>query len=324
MNKDTGRPARTAMPPFISPSLATLAAEPPVGSQWAHEIKFDGYRLQARIENGSVQLLTRSGLDWTDKFGALAKALLSLKVSSAIIDGEVVVENEHGASSFTELVADLKAKRSDRMVFFAFDLMFFNGTDLRAAALIDRKAQLKRLLGRRKKDAPVRYSDHVVGHGGTMLAEACKLGLEGIISKRLDKPYRSGRGNKWLKAKCILTDEFIVVGYLDSNAVRDAIGALVVGFYDGERLVYAGRVGTGFNRRVARELRQQLEKGRTETSPLSTAVDAVQAKGVVWVKPRVVAQVEYRAWTGDGLLRHASFKALRDDKRPRQVKDPGK
>lgn len=324
MSKKPDRPARTAMPPFIAPSLAKLVAEPPLGEGWAHEIKFDGYRLQARIENGNVRLLTRSGLDWTEKFGALSAALLSLKVTSAIIDGEVVVENELGASSFSNLVAALKARRSDRMIYFAFDLMFLNGKDLRASALVERKGKLKQLLESRKKDAQVRFSDHVFGHGATMLAEACKLGLEGIISKRLDKPYRSGRGNDWLKAKCILTDEFVVIGYLDSNAVRKAVGALVVGFYDRSKLVYAGRVGTGFNRRVASELWQQLQNARIETSPLSKSVDSEQAKSVIWVKPLVVAQVDYRAWTADGLLRHASFKALRDDKRPRQVTDPRK
>ena len=155
-----------------------------------------------------------------------------------------------------------------------------------------------------------------------MLAEVCTLGLEGTISKRLDKPYRSGRGTAWLKSKCVQTDEFVVVGYLNSNAVTNAIGALVVGFYDGKKLVYAGRVGTGFHQRVAGELWQQLQKLKTETSALGAPVEAVQAKGVVWVKPRVVAQVAYRAWTGDGLLRHAVFKALRDDKPARSVMNP--
>ncbi len=312
---------RAVMPAFIEPCLATLAAEPPGSAQWAHEIKFDGYRLQARIDNGKVQLLTRSGLDWSEKFGGLAKALLTLQVTSAIVDGEVVVEDERGASSFIELVSDLKARRSGRMVFFAFDLLYLNDADTRSLPLADRKALLKRLLPRRKK-GPVRFSDHVQGNGASMLAEACKLGLEGIISKRLDKPYRSGRGVDWLKAKCIQTDEFVVAGYLNSNAVKDAVGALAVGFYDGKRLIYAGRVGTGFNRRVAGDLWQQLSKLRKETSPFETPVDAAQARGVVWVKPTLVAQIEYRAWTRDGVLRRASFKALRADKRASHVTDP--
>lgn len=312
---------RAVMPVFIEPCLATLAAVPPGSAQWAHEIKFDGYRLQARIDIGKVLLLTRSGLDWTAKFSGLAQALGALKVTSAIVDGEVVVEDERGASSFVELVSDLKARRSARMVYFAFDLLYLDDTDTRALPLADRKTLLKRLLPRRK-NSHVRYSEHVQGNGATMFAEACKLGLEGIISKRLDKPYRSGRGVDWLKVKCIQTDEFVVAGYLESSAIKDAVGALVVGFYVGKRLVYAGRVGTGFNRRVAGDLWQQLYELRKQTSPFALPVGAAQARGVVWVKPIIVAQVEYRAWTGDGLLRHASFKALRADKRASQVSDP--
>ena len=313
---------RADMPAFIEPCLATLAAEPPGGAQWAHEIKFDGYRLQARIDKGKVQLLTRSGLDWTEKFGALAKTLLTLKLTSAIIDGEVFVEDEHGVTSFIELVSDLKARRSTRMMFVAFDLLFLDGTDVRKLPLFEIKTLLKRLFNRRKSGGQIRFSDHLQGNGATMLAEACKLGLEGIISKRLDKPYRSGRGVDWLKSKCIQTDEFVIAGYLDSTAIKNSVGALAVGFYEGKRLIYAGRVGTGFNRRVAGELWQQLHKLRKETSPFATPVDAVQAKGVVWVKPKLVAQVEYRAWTGAGILKHASFKALRHDKPCTKIGNP--
>lgn len=316
--------ARITMPAFVEPCLATLVVEPPDSAQWAHEIKFDGYRLQARIENGKVQVLTRSGIDWTEKFGELSPALLTLKISSAIIDGEVVVEDDRGASSFVELVSDLKAKRSGRVVFFAFDLLFLDGADTRSLPLAKRKALLKRLFTRRKKGGQLRYSDHVQANGTLMLAETCKLGLEGIISKRLDKPYRSGRGVDWLKSKCIQTDEFVVAGYLNSTAIQDAVGALVLGFYDGKKLIYAGRVGTGFNRRIAGELWQQLQKLRKPTSPFATPVDPVQAKGVMWVKPSLVAQVEYRAWTGEGILRHASFKALRADKPVQHVNNPRK
>ena len=159
------------MPAFIEPCLATLAAEPPEGAQWAHEIKFDGYRLQARIDSGKVRLLTRSGLDWTEKFGELAKEMLTLKVTSAIIDGEVVVEDEKGVSSFIELVSDLKARRSARMVFYAFDLLFLEDADTRALPLADRKRLLKRMFARRKKGGPLRFSEHVQGNGALILAE---------------------------------------------------------------------------------------------------------------------------------------------------------
>ncbi|MBR2536889.1 MAG: non-homologous end-joining DNA ligase [Hyphomicrobium sp.] len=316
-------PPQIAMPPFIAPCLATLATEPPMGSEWVHEIKYDGYRLQARIEAGDVRLLTRSGLDWTGKFGALAKRIGNIKVASAILDGEVVVENEHGASSFADLVADLKAGQSERMLFIAFDLLFHDGLDLRQMPLAERKAALKRVLARHKKLGGLRYSDHVLGHGDKMLTEACKLGLEGIISKRLDKPYLSGRGTIWLKSKCIATDEFVVIGYLDSKPVKNAIGALVLGYYDDKQLVYAGRVGTGFDRKTASALWQTFQRLRTDKSPLASPLDAQQAKDVVWVRPRLVAQIEYRSWTRDGILRHAAFKALRDDKSAKNVTHPG-
>ena len=310
------------MPTFIQPCLASLSGEIPQSAQWAHEIKFDGYRVQARIDNGEVRLLTRSGLDWTDKFGSLTEALLTFDVTTAIIDGEVVVLDDEGASSFASLVSDLKTRRTARMVYYAFDLLFLDGADTRTMPLMDRKRLLKRLFARCKRSGRVRFSDHVQGKGGTMFAQACKLGLEGIVCKRLDKPYRSGRGVNWLKVKCVHTDEFVVGGYLNSKAMNDAIGALVVGHYDGKRLIYAGRVGTGFSRRIARELKAQLHLLRRETSPFSAVIDQAKAAGVVWVKPRLVAQVDYRAWTRDGLLRHASFKALRADKPALRVGHP--
>ena len=201
------------------------------------------------------------------------RRLLKLKVTSAIIDGEVVVEDQNGASSFVELFSDLKARRSARMVYYAFDLLFLDGADTRELPLVDRKRLLKRSFARRKRAVQVRFSDHVQGNGAKMLAEACKLGLEGIISKRLDRPYRSGRGVDWLKAKCIQSDEFVIAGYLNSTAVNDAIGALVVGFYEGKNLIYAGRVGTGFDRRVAGDLWLKLQKLRRGTAPFAAPVD---------------------------------------------------
>jgi bifunctional non-homologous end joining protein LigD len=322
MTKAAAKPQLTSLPNFIVPCLATLTGEPPDGDHWVHEIKFDGYRLQARIDGDTVQLLTRSGLDWTEKFAPLAKALLSLNLASAIIDGEVIVEDEQGAPSFAELVGDLKARRMSRLVYVAFDLLFLDGTDVRARPLGERKALLKSLLSRNKARVQLHYSDHLEVSGSAMLAEACKRGLEGIISKRLDKPYQSGRGTVWLKSKCISSDEFVIAGYLDSTAVENAVGALVVGFYDGKQLVYVGRVGTGFNRRSAGELWQDLQGLRIAEPTFVTPPDATQSKGVVWVKPRLVAQVEYRAWTAEGILRHASFKALRYDKPAREVTDP--
>ncbi len=314
--------AQTDLPAFIAPCLATLVREPPSGDRWVHEIKFDGYRIQAHAENGAVRLFTRSGVDWTEKFAPLVKSLHELKVRSAMIDGEVIVEDQRGASSFVELVHDLKTGRSERMTFVTFDLLFLDGTDVRSLPLGERKALLEVLLRKQKKSSPICYSEHLSGDGRAVLTEACKLGLEGVISKRIDKPYRSGRHDDWLKSKCKQSNEFVVAGYLDSSAVKHAAGALVLGYYESKRLVYAGRVGTGFSRRTSGEIWGTLQSMRVETAPFSKPLTPEQAKGVNWVRPKLVAQVEYRAWTGDGLLRQATFKAVREDKPARQVRRP--
>jgi bifunctional non-homologous end joining protein LigD len=304
------------LPDFVAPCLAQRVAEAPAGKEWMHEIKFDGYRLQVRIEHGSVRLLTRNGIDWTARFSTIAKALATLAVDTALLDGEVVVESDDGVTSFSELVGDLKARTSERMVYYAFDVLHLDGIDLAYAPLADRKAVLARLLNSRRKGV-VRLSAHIKGNGSKMMENACALGLEGIISKRADRPYRSGRTGDWLKITCTLTDEFVIGGYLDSTAHSEAIGALSLGIYERDRLVYVGRVGTGFNQRTARQLWQALQPQRAKRSPFSRPLDAIQSRGVRWVRPVLVAQVQYRAWTGDRLLRHAAFKGLREDKTPR-------
>jgi bifunctional non-homologous end joining protein LigD len=312
---------RGDLPDFVAPCLALRVDDPPEGDEWVHEIKFDGYRLEARIDHGVVTLLTRNGLDWTARFASVAKALASLDVEAALLDGEVVVEIENGTTSFTELVADLKAGISSRMVYYAFDLLHLDGADLRGATLLDRKAALGRLLGRRR-NVTVRLSEHITGSGERMLDNACELGLEGIISKRADRPYRSGRTGDWLKITCSLNDEFVIGGYLDSTAQVDAVGALALGAYERGRLVYVGRVGTGFTQRTARELWQLLQSLRTKASPFADPLDATQRRGVRWVRPQLVVQVQYRAWTGDRLLRHGAFKGLREDKPARSIRHP--
>ena len=306
------------LPPFVEPCLATLVEQAPIGEEWLHEIKFDGYRLQARIDGAKIALLTRKGLDWTDKFARTAEALRDLKLGSALIDGEVVVE-ENGVSTFSGLQEALKTERSDRMVYYAFDLLYLDGHDLTQAPLVERKTLLAGLLDDAPKDGPVRYSDHIETDGATMVRHACRLGLEGIISKRRDLPYHSGRRGDWLKTKCTARQEFVIAGYVPSTTVNKAIGALVLGFYEDGRLVHVGKVGTGYTEATARRLWQELDKLRRPASPFPVKLPRDATNGVRWVEPRLVAEIELRGWSSDGLIRHGSFKGLREDKDPQEV-----
>jgi bifunctional non-homologous end joining protein LigD len=309
------------LPDFVAPCLALRADDAPSGDSWLHEIKFDGYRLQARIESGKANLLTRNRHEWTERFAAISEALATLNVEAALIDGEVVVESDKGVTSFSELVADLNNGVSDRVVYYAFDLLHLNGIDLRGAALADRRDVLAKIL-KGHRDDKVRLSEHLAGSGELVMDKACELGLEGIVSKRADKPYRSGRSGDWIKSTCHLTDEFVIGGYLDSNAASEAVGALALGAYERGRLVDVGRVGTGFSLRTASEVWRAAQSLRTASSPFADKLDAKQRRGVRWVRPELVAQVQYRAWTGDGMLRHASFKGLREDKPARMIRLP--
>jgi len=310
------------LPDFVAPCLARRQKQVPEGALWVHEIKLDGYRLEARLENGEARLITRNNLDWTARFPRIAKAVAALDVETALFDGEVVVLREDGTTSFSELVADLKAGVRMRMVYYAFDLLYLNGVDLRGASLLDRKGVLAALL-KGPKSGVLRFSEHIEGDGRQMLEKACELGLEGIISKRADKPYHSGRLGDWIKTTCHLTDEFVIGGYLDSTAQKKAVGALALGRYHRGRLKYMGRVGTGFSRSTAAELWRAAQALRVPQSPFADRLDPEQRRGVVWVRPELVADVEYRALTGDGMLRHASFKGLREDKSPAEAKDTG-
>jgi bifunctional non-homologous end joining protein LigD len=306
------------MPGFVEPMLAALAKSPPAGDRWLHEVKFDGYRLQAHIVDGRVTLWTRSGLDWTEKFGDDVRASLrSLPLQSGALDGEMVVENTSGVSEFSLLQADLSEARHDRFLYYVFDCLYLDGYDLREAALIRRKELLGRLLG--AGGGVVRYSSHFEEDGRLVLQRACALGLEGIVSKLGRSTYVSGRGKSWVKCKCSARQEFVIAGYVPSTTGRKAIGSLALGVYEGPSLRYVGRVGTGFSSGAAEALYARLEKMRVPSSPFAGRLDANEARNVRFVRPELAAEVDFRGWTADGLLRQASFQGLRDDKPAREI-----
>jgi bifunctional non-homologous end joining protein LigD len=288
------------IPGFIKPQLATLKAKAPSGDQWLHEIKFDGYRVQIHLNKGKKKVFTRNGLEWTKRFSVIA-GTLDLP-GQAIIDGEVVVIHE-GRTNFSELQADLAAGKQDRLIYYAFDLLWRDG-DLRKLPQIERKQILSDLLGENDIGLPVIYSEHLTGDGQEMFEHAAKLNFEGIVSKRADAPYRSERTEAWLKIKTVQKGKFPVIGF-----VKDPTGvaALYLGKREGKELVYMGKVGTGWSRTVSSQLRKQLD---SVVSPKSKLTKPIRKPHATWVEPSFTAEVEYRDVTSEGLLRQSSFKGL--------------
>jgi bifunctional non-homologous end joining protein LigD len=305
------------LPKSFAPQLATLATNAPESGDWVHEIKFDGYRILARIEDGRVTLFSRRGLDWTERFPRLAKTLGKLPVRAALIDGEAVALDEGGYSSFALLQEALSAGKTDELVYYAFDLVHLDGWNLEEAKLVDRKALLKPLIP--EGDGLVRYSDHQEGSGKAFFDVACETKLEGMISKQRDAPYRSERSRAWLKIKCVNREDFAVIGWTDPTGTRVGIGALVLGYYDEKgKLHYAGRVGTGFDARLLAELRRALERAGQVRNPFGKLPDGA-ARGVHWVAPAFVVEVQFAGWTRDNVLRHAAFLGIREDKVPEEA-----
>ncbi len=320
--RSPARPARieeaapAPFPGFIEFCLATLQPRAPQGDRWVHEIKLDGYRLQLHLRDGVPVLYTRRGFDWTHRFGPIAEAATTLRARNLVLDGEVAIPGENNAGDFGALQAALGDKGArvalrkgdddakEQMVFFAFDLLYIDGEDLRDQPLMTRKEKLASLLAKRGTSDKIRYVEHFDAHGPDISAAACNENLEGIISKRRDAPYRSGRGHDWIKAKCNKRGRFVVVGF---DPAPGSVAALRLARDEGGKLVYTGKVGTGFSAKSAAEVRAKLEPLLRKTHALSHPLRKPKAR---WIEPRFEAEVEYLEFSNDGMLRHPSFRGL--------------
>ena len=306
-------------PEFIAPQLATLAKEPPEGDEWVHELKFDGYRMLCHLSRGRVRFWSRNRKDWTAKFPNLVKAVEVFPASSVILDGEVVIVDKAGRSSFQDLQQSMRKSGTAAFVFQIFDLIYLDGYDLTAAPLLQRKLLLETLLASIKGKSPLRFSEHVEGNGKEFFAQACEYKIEGIVSKLADSPYQSTRNRNWLKAKCIKRQEFVIAGYTPSKNDFPGFGALILGVYEKSKLVYAGRVGTGFSIKYRVELQKKLAQISQATMPFSIKPKDPGLRDAHWAKPLLIAEVAFTEWTADGLIRHPSFQGLREDKKAGDV-----
>ncbi|AUX42837.1 DNA ligase D [Sorangium cellulosum] len=317
-------------PEEVEPQLATLVTGPPGGAGWLYEVKFDGYRMLAKLRGGRVTLLTRRGQDWTERFAGVRDDLARLPARDAVLDGEIVIVGPDGVTDFQALqnaLGEGQDGREGRLMYFVFDLLYLDGRDLRGCTQLTRKRALEALLAEVPEEGTLRYTEHIEEDGAAVFQHACKLGVEGVIAKRPDAPYRSGRGDSWLKVKCGRRQEFVIVGFTEPTGARLGLGAILVGVYTSGKLVYAGKVGTGFTSKTLVTLRRRLEQIERAQPAFQ---GAPRMRGVHWVEPRLIAEVHFSAWTRDGRLRHPSFEGLREDRTPesvgieRELPPPGK
>ncbi|MEH6487933.1 DNA ligase D [Hyphomonas oceanitis] len=304
-------------PNFIKPQLATLREAPPSGEDWLHELKFDGYRIQALLSGRRVKLMTRNGKDWTERYPDIAAALSKFNVQSAAIDGELVALDANGRSRFSALQAATNDDAEAHLAYYAFDLLSLDGKDLRKKPLTDRKTALRKIIP--AESNAIRFSDHIDGEGENVIGKACSMGLEGIVSKKRAARYISGRGTAWVKSKCLGRDEFVIAGYRKSDKRGRPFASLLLGEFEGGKLLYRGRVGTGFDDAMMASLLTAMEKLVRKT-PAYASLPADAKRDAVWLTPKLVGEIAYTERTPDGLLRHPSFLGLRDDKTAKEVK----
>lgn len=309
---------KAQLPEFVAPQLATLVDKPPPGDAWFHEIKLDGYRLLCHVDNGQVRFWTRNRKDWTAKFPALGKAVKALRLKSAILDGEVVALDASGRASFQKLQQQINKNAAAGLLFHVFDLVYLDGFDLTRCSLRERKQVLAELFEKVAETSPLRFSDHIEGNGAAFLKEACKFGLEGIVSKLASSPYESTRSRNWLKIKCLKRQEFVIAGYTLSDK-GIPFSSLVLGVYEKGKLIYAGRAGTGFSNQMRVDLKKTIDKLARKTRPFAVIPSDPGLRRAVWAEPTLVGEVAFTEWTDEGIIRHPSFQGLREDKKPTDV-----
>jgi len=300
------------------PVTTTLVKEPPSGDEWLHELKFDGYRMLCRVERGRVTVWSRNRKDWTEKFQNVVEAVKSLKATSAMLDGEIVIVDAQGRSSFQKLQRAMGKTTTTGFAYEVFDLIYLDGFNLTNTPLKHRKELLKHLVGSNSHGV-IRYSEHITGSGDEFFKHACEYGIEGIVSKLANSHYESTRNRNWLKVKCAKQQEFVIAGYTPSSKDLPGFGSLVLGVYEKGKLLNAGRVGTGFTFKQRSDLKKQLDKFVRAASPLTVVPKEPGLRETKWTEPKMVAEVAFTEWTSDGSIRHPSFQGLREDKNPKEV-----